>query len=441
MKRLLLLLLLLPAFVLDVEAQYTDEEEEIVVNLEEDTVNIVPRIPMTWEESFRFRLDSMLERHRTATVTVRNRVPAKRGRKGRRHKYTTTRKTITLRDRIGIAVWDLTTDSMIYRHNSQDLFIPASNQKIFVAVAALDDLGTSYHFKTDIRTDLYFCRDSNEREYVKGNIYIHDRFDPTLDKEAAAYIAKKLLGMDVDSIDGSVISYLPLKTNMPYQEWFWNKHSSRSIVQNVVSSLKSDGITFSSSAPYAAFNNVRDSIGELYTSLATPLPVVLKRMMKNSDNAYAESMLLNLVDQDRTRDWSYEACKERVRDVVRRSGARIQDYVIQDGSGLSHGNKTTPEVLTSVLRYAYKNPKIYRPLLESMPEAGMDGTLSRRMRNTLAHSNVRAKTGTVNGVSTLSGYLKAQNGHILAFSILMNSITGSESARSLQNILCIEMCR
>ena len=51
------------------------------------------------------------------------------------------------------------------------------------------------------------------------------------------------------------------------------------------------------------------------------------------------------------------------------------------------------------------------------------------------------KTGTVNGVSTLSGYLKARNGHILAFSILMNSITGSASARSLQNILCIEMCR
>ena len=118
MKRLLLLLLLLPAFVLDVEAQYTDEEEEIVVNLEEDTVNIVPRIPMTWEESFRFRLDSMLERHRTATVTVRTRVPSRRRGKNRRQTYTTTRKTITLRDRIGIAVWDLTTDSMIYRHNS-----------------------------------------------------------------------------------------------------------------------------------------------------------------------------------------------------------------------------------------------------------------------------------------------------------------------------------
>ncbi len=441
MKRLLLLLLLLPAFVLNVWGQYTDEEEEIVLNMEEDTADIVPRIPMTWEESFRFRLDSMLERHRTATVTVRTRVAGRRGRRKKRPAYRTTRKTITLRDRIGIAVWDLTTDSMIYRHNSQDLFIPASNQKIFVAVAALDDLGTSYHFRTDIRTDLYFCRDSNEREYVKGNIYIHDRFDPTLDKEAAAYIAKKLLGMDVDSIDGSVISYLPLKTNMPYQEWFWNKHSSRSIVQNIVSSLKSDGVSFSSSVPYSTINSVRDSIGELYTSLATPLPVVLKRMMKNSDNAYAESMLLNLVNLDSVGKWSYEACKERVRDVVRRSGASVQDYVIQDGSGLSHGNKTTPEVLTSVLRYAYRNPKIYRPLLESLPEAGMDGTLSRRMRNTLAHSNVRAKTGTVNGVSTLSGYLKARNGHILAFSILMNSITGSASARSLQNILCIEMCR
>ena len=251
----------MPVYVLNVWGQYTDEEEEIVMNMEEDTTDIVPLVPMTWEEGFRFRLDSMLERHRTATVTVRTRVAGRRGRRKKRPAYTTTRKTITLRDRIGIAVWDLTADSMIYRRNSKDMFIPASNQKIFVAVAALDDLGVAYHFKTDVRTDLYFCRDSAEREFVRGNIYVHDRFDPTLDKEAADYIAKKLLGMDVDSIDGCVVSYLPLKGSMPYQEWFWNRHSSRNIVQNIVSLLKNDGVSFSSSVPYSTINSVRQGCG------------------------------------------------------------------------------------------------------------------------------------------------------------------------------------
>ena len=407
-------------FVSRTTAQIADDEE-IVTDITEDTTDIVPQVPMSWEEGLRFRLDSMLARHRTATVTVRTRKPVRRGRK-RRYTYTTRSKTVTLHDRIGIAVWDLTADSMLYTHNSRELYIPASNQKIFVAVAALDDLGISYHFKTDIRTDLWLCRDTNEHEYAKGKIYIHDHFDPTLDKEAAEYIAQKLLGMDVDSIDGDVISYVPLRQRMPEMGWFWNRHASKSIAQNVVAQLRDDGISFSDNTPYSTISSPLDSVGELYTSLVTPLPVVLKRMMKNSDNAYAESVLLSLASQDSA--WSYEACKERVRDVVRRAGTRIQDYIIQDGSGLSHGNRTTPEVLVAVLRYAYRNPKIYRPLLESMPQAGLDGTLGRRMRNTLAHGNVRAKTGTVNGVSTLSGYLKAQNGHLLAFSILMNDITG-----------------
>ena len=438
-KRILLFSALVLLFVSGTTAQDTDDEE-IVTDITEDTTDIVPQVPMSWDESLRFRLDSMLARHRTATVTVRTRKPVRRGRRRRRsYVYTTRRKTITLRDRIGIAVWDLTADSMLYTHNSRELYIPASNQKIFVAVAALDDLGMSYHFKTDIRTDMWLCRDTDDHEYAKGKIYIHDHFDPTLDKEAAEYIAQKLLGIDVDSIDGEVVSYVPLRQRMPGMGWFWNRHASRSIAQNVVAQLKDDGISFRDKTPYSTVSSPLDSIGELYTSLATPLPVVLKRMMKNSDNAYAESVLLSLVRQDST--WSYEACKERVRDVIRKAGANISDYIIHDGSGLSHGNRTTPEVLVAVLRYAYNNPKIYRPLLESMPQAGLDGTLGRRMRNTLAHGNVRAKTGTVNGVSTLSGYLKAQNGHLLAFSILMNDISGNHSAHALQNILCVEMCR
>ena len=81
---MLVLLLLMPVYVLNVWGQYTDEEEEIVMNMEEDTTDIVPLVPMTWEEGFRFRLDSMLERHRTATVTVRTRVAVGRGRRKKR---------------------------------------------------------------------------------------------------------------------------------------------------------------------------------------------------------------------------------------------------------------------------------------------------------------------------------------------------------------------
>ena len=71
-----------------------------------------------------------------------------------------------------------------------------------------------------------------------------------------------------------------------------------------------------------------------------------------------------------------------------------------------------------------------------MPIAGVDGTLGRRMTNGMAHNNVHAKTGTLNGVSTLSGYLTASNGHDIAFSILINNCYDKPYARTLQNRIC-----
>ena len=81
----------------------------------------------------------------------------------------------------------------------------------------------------------------------------------------------------------------------------------------------------------------------------------------------------------------------------------------------------------------------YNTLLPTLPIAGIDGTLRKRMRGTPAQGNVHAKTGTVFGVSSLAGYLTASNGHRLCFSIIVNGGMRQGPMRNLQNKVCVAL--
>ena len=111
-----------------------------------------------------------------------------------------------------------------------------------------------------------------------------------------------------------------------------------------------------------------------------------------------------------------------------------------DGSGLSLYNYVSPELEVAFLRYAYRNNEIFIHLLPSLPIAGVDGTLENRMKTGFAHENVKAKTGTVTGVSALAGYCTAANGHYLCFSIINMGIRKAATGRGFQNRVCEAMC-
>jgi len=88
-----------------------------------------------------------------------------------------------------------------------------------------------------------------------------------------------------------------------------------------------------------------------------------------------------------------------------------------------------------MLRYAYQKQDIYGALLPSLPIAGTDGTLKKRMRGTPAEGNVRAKTGTV------TGYLTASNGHLICFAIINNGGLTNSPMRNFQNKICVALCQ
>jgi D-alanyl-D-alanine carboxypeptidase/D-alanyl-D-alanine-endopeptidase (penicillin-binding protein 4) len=119
-------------------------------------------------------------------------------------------------------------------------------------------------------------------------------------------------------------------------------------------------------------------------------------------------------------------------------GLNHEDYRLVDGSGVSHYNVVSAELLSKLLKFFYEEkPELYKILHDSFPIAGVDGTLEYRMRKTAAENNVHAKTGTLTGVSCISGYLSTKNKHLLAFSIMMQNFVGSSSkAKEFQDEIC-----
>jgi D-alanyl-D-alanine carboxypeptidase/D-alanyl-D-alanine-endopeptidase (penicillin-binding protein 4) len=113
---------------------------------------------------------------------------------------------------------------------------------------------------------------------------------------------------------------------------------------------------------------------------------------------------------------------------------------IADGSGLSSGNRASPREVVGLLDGMLGRPEYAAAFQSSLPLAARQGTLDNRMGGTAAAGRCRAKTGTLDGVSTLSGYCRARQGRRLAFSILMNGVD-VYTAHGLQDRMVASIAR
>ena len=199
--------------------------------------------------------------------------------------------------------------------------------------------------------------------------------------------------------------------------------------------LREEGVTFASARPYGiAECPSRDTV-QLMT-LTHTIGQVLQRMMKKSDNLYAETMFYQLANEKARKGATRKEAAEQMTSVLIKAGGNADQIEIADGSGVSLYDYITPEAQVLLLKYAYANRTMYDWLYPSLPIAGVDGTLKSRMTSGTAYRNVHAKTGTVRGTSCLSGYLTAANGHVLAFSIMNNGLHKSAVGRDFQDRVC-----
>ena len=344
---------------------------------------------------------------------------------------------------VAVMVYDLTADSARYRYNARQLMRPASCMKLVTAITALDELGPKY----DYLTRLYWTGEVRGRT-LEGNIYCVGGFDPTLTIEDLTLLAGCVQRLGIDSIHGLLVADRSMKEALDYGEgWCWDDENP---LLTALSVGRKDVFlqTFAEEVARAGVNleGVRLTEGRVPPQ-AVPLATcrhnisqVLERMLKMSDNHYAESMFYQTAASAKKGVARAKDARDISKKLFARLGLGHHPYRVADGSGLSLYNYVSVELLCSLLRHAWRTPSIRQPLMQALPIAGVDGTLEKRMRGTSAQGNVRAKTGTLTGISSLAGYCTTQDGHQLCFAIINQGIMKNAQGKAFQDRVCKVLC-
>ena len=176
----------------------------------------------------------------------------------------------------------------------------------------------------------------------------------------------------------------------------------------------------------------------LFTFYSPPLIDIVKVINKNSQNFYAEQLLKVIGYEKDGLGNTVNGVKE-IKNLIKDIGINPENIIIADGSGLSRLNLVTPRQFVDLLSYIYKS-EIFRLFYDSLPIAGVDGTLARRMHNTKAENNIRAKTGYIEGVRSICGYAYTADKEPIAFSIIVNNyIVPYALADNLQDLVCLRL--
>lgn len=403
MSKIKIILLLLWVAVA-ASAQETEEPDTFQV----DTIDVA----LPWPQNIQYRLDSLLRHPMFETSTV------------------------------GLEVYDLTADSILYKVNEHQMLRPASTMKLLTAITAIDKLGGSYQF----RTQLYYTG-KVEDHTLTGDLYCVGGFDPRFNIDDMNAFVESIRRMGVDTIRGSIVADRSMKdADLLGEGWCWDDDNpplspltigrNTQFVDRFIRQLVDDGVVL----------DVRVSDGTLpdsafhLCSRFHSIDQILLRMMKQSDNFYAEAMFYQLAAHQGHRPARAKDAAAIVKRLISKVGLGHRPYRIADGSGLSLYNYLSADLEVRLLRYAYRNSTVYLHLLPSLPVAGSDGTLRNRMRGSFAADNVKAKTGTLEGVSALAGYCTAANGHRLCFSIINQGVMHTSNARRFQDRVCNALC-
>jgi len=386
-------------------------QSELLLNdsVYEDSVIVLP-----WPENVQMKLDSMVANDEMLQTS-----------------------------QLGLMVYDLTADSALYTFNHRQTMRPASTMKVVTAITALDRLGGNHV----LRTSLAYSGDISGRT-LTGNIYLGGGMDPMFSEEDMREFAMRVQNLGIDTLRGAIMLDRSMKDTVKWGEgWCWddkNPELTPLLVDRKPYFVESFLIELSQ------LGIVVDSISlfeEPAPEDAIPLYVcehnidqLLMKMMKDSDNLYAECLYYHLAASLGRHPARAQHAQSLERSLVGTLGLDSSKYRFADGSGLSLYNYVSPELLSRLLQYAWRTPRIKSHLLPSLPVAGVDGTLKKRMKNTVAEGNVRAKTGTLTGVISLAGYCTAANGHDLCFVIMNQGVLKWRDTRDFQDRLCVILC-
>ena len=341
---------------------------------------------------------------------------------------------------VGLMVWDLTVDSMLYQHNARQLMRPASTMKLLTAITALARLGVYHRYNTSL-----YYKGTIARGQLNGDLICVGGMDPMFDKGDMKAMAKAVRQLGITSVRGRIVCDYSMKDQDKWGEgWCWDdKNPTLSPLLIEGTPMFSNALTRELKAAGVSTANATVASGKLpagATLVCTrwhSIDDVLQKMMKESDNLYAEATYYQVAASGGHKPATARDAQKIEEELLTNAGLDSKVYRLADGSGLSLYNYLSAEAEVMILRYAWQQPTIYNHLLASLPVAGVDGTLEKRMTDDEAcRGNVTAKTGTVTGISSLAGYLTAPNGHRLAFAIINQGVRRAGEGRRFQDRLC-----
>ena len=349
------------------------------------------------------------------------------------------------RTQLGLMVYDLSADSVLYSYGGKQTLRPASTMKLLTSITALDLLGSDYAY----RTYLYY-KGKIAGGVLSGDVWLVGGMDPLFDEKDMQVLAETLHRVGVDTIRGHIMQDVSFKEEPLLGEgWCWDDDNPQltplliSRKDEFASQFKDElmkcGVFVD--APISTGRMPRDKDVLLICSRSHQLGEVLVPMMKESDNLYAESMFYQIAASLGKRPAEAAHARQLIKQVLSKAGVSGVQYRIADGSGLSLYNYVTPELMVRLLRYAYLKRDVMAALYPALPVAGVDGTLKKRMTKGPAFENVHAKTGTVSGISSLAGYCRAANRHFLAFCIINQGVMKNADGRNFQDKVCEAMCK
>mgnify|MGYP002622850668 CR=1 FL=1 len=343
---------------------------------------------------------------------------------------------------LGLMVYDLTDQTVVFRHNERQRMRPASTMKLVSAITALDVLGGNYQFRTSL-----FRKGEVSDGVLRGNLFCMGSMDPTFSADDLEEFANAVTREGITRIEGSVVADKSMMGGDRWGEgWCWDDDNPTlsallverkdNFAERLVQLLRQKGITVT-----AGVDSGHTPQGvTIVAEHLTPIGTVLMRMMKNSDNLYAEAVFYQVAAGE-GKPATAKKGAAAVKRLISRLGLSADMYAVADGSGLSLYNYVSPELMIRLLRHAYDTRRIFDHLYPVLPIAGVDGTLKNRMQGTRAEGNVHAKTGTVTSVSALAGYCTAANGHKICFSIVNQGILKASDGREFQNKVCELLCK
>ena len=392
----------------------TEDCQQTAMNTRQQAPQTERALPGTWEETMQLALDSL------------------------------TRDSLFETSQLGLYIYDLTAERPLYAVNANQRMRPASCQKVITSVTALHHLKGDYRLLTDFRV----TGKVNGR-VLEGDIIVTGGTDPLVSfgelRSAASAIRNTL---DIDSIAGQLLYDTTMREDAPFGwGWCWDDDygplSALLVDGNACFPTRWPDALRASGIRLCASSGKTPSAGAKPRSVCTishHIDELLEPMMKQSDNIFAECLFYQTAAASGKKMAGRKEAAKKTDELAALIGLAPDQYVVADGSGLSLYNYVTAQTLVAMLGYAWRTDGIRQHLLPSLPIAGVDGTLKKRMAGTAAEGNVRAKTGTVTGVVSLAGYLTTPANHTLAFAIINQGMQSAATARNFQDKVCTLLC-